>query len=259
MQLTKLLPIPLILGQAVDLAAGIPASPPKPAALAPVTVAAAYPTTTTKISTTTKSSTTVIQFINPRVVTIFTIITATTLIPGPVTALPATVVETVISHITFEYRTSYSDSAPSTSVSTAVITVPSTWIVARPQATDLAAGTSADALPCDDNNNCATTKAQAAAAADPRCDALGLETGCQGQCEERDDDDGGAWWCYQLYVADYSEASLRMGRACWGGDDRYEQLNTPCVAGDHRVACTPCQGLDGSWGALNWTGPANNP
>jgi hypothetical protein len=253
MKLNNLFTAALIACHAVSPAAGLPAST-EPAPV-PSPAAADYATTTTVISSTTESSTSLIQFINPRVVTIITTITATTLRPGPVTSFPATVVETVVSHITFEFRTSYTDGGRTTSMSSAVVTVPATWIVAAPRPTDLAAGTTADELPCSADGCTTEVQERTREDSDPRCDALGLQTGCQGQCEERE----GAWWCYQLYLADYRDAKLRMGRACWGADNRYEQLNSPCVASDRKVACTACGGLDDSWGALNWTGPADNP
>lgn len=254
MLFNKLFPISLVLGYAATPAAALPAKTETVQALAAAT--AEYAATTTVISTTTESSTTVVQFISPRVVTIITTITATSLRPGPVTSFPATVVETVVSHITFEFRTSYQDGGRTTSLSSAVVTEPSTWVVTAPRATDLAEGMTADALPCGGADSCtAEMQERAQEDGDPRCNALGLQTGCQGQCERRD----GAWWCYQLYLSDYRDAKLRMGRVCWGEDNRYEQLNTPCVAGDRKVACTACGGLDDSWGALNWTGPAGNP
>jgi hypothetical protein len=91
--------------------------------------------------------------------------------------------------------------------------------------------------------------------ADPQCLALGLETGCQGQCQLHAD---GSFWCLQLYYQTYKDSSLRMGRACWGGKNQYYQLNTPCIAGDYQVACRPCQGQDQSWRALNWSGPGSD-
>jgi len=212
--------------------------------------AAAYQTTSTKVSVATHSQTAAVQWISPRVVTMLTTISATSLIPGPVTALPATVVETVISRITFEFRTTYAPELtalrPTTSYSSVAITVPHTWVVSPARPSHLARAAS---VPC---GACATG---ANATTAGRCDAQGLRTGCQRQCEQRD----GAWWCYRIYTSEYSDAGLRMGRACWGPGGRYEQLNEPCEQGDYAVGCVACKGVDDSWSAINWSGPAGNP
>jgi len=102
--------------------------------------AAYYPTTTTKISSTTTSKVQdPVLFISARQMTLFTTITATSLIPGPITAFPATVVETQISRITFEFRTTYNEPAISgsrtTSFSSYTFTTSKTVIFAGP--TDL--------------------------------------------------------------------------------------------------------------------------
>jgi len=209
-----------------------------------------YQTTATKVSVATHTQTAQVQWISPCVVTMLTTISATSLLAGPVMVLPAMVVETVISRITFEFRTTYAPQPsavpPTTWYSSVTISVPHTWIVspARPSHLPRAAP-----IPCE------ACSVDVPATSAGHCAALALQTGCQGQCDQRD----GAWWCYRLYTSDYSDAELRMGRACWGAGGRYEQLNEPCERGDYAVGCVPCKGTDDSWGAINWSGPAENP
>jgi hypothetical protein len=201
----------------------------------------AYETTKTAVWSTTETHVISPGWVGPSVVTGITTRMATTLEPGPVTSYPATVIETILSTVTYEYRITRSDGSSSTSFSSGTYTVPSTWVVSKPQASDLASGTSMGSLPCD------SCPAQSWVP-DSQCVAKGLDTACQGQCQQR----YGDWWCYHMYYSDYSNSAFRMGRACWGGDGEYLQLNTPCVDSDHQMACTPCQGLNYSWGAVEW-------
>ncbi|KAK3376774.1 hypothetical protein B0T24DRAFT_592414 [Lasiosphaeria ovina] len=216
--------------------------------LATSKAAAASLATKTRIWSTTESSVTYYQFINPRKITLITTKTVTSYEPS-VATLPTTVTEMVVSHVTWEDRISYSNGDRSTSITSFVATVPETWAVAKPQPTDLPAGTGAGAaeLQCSEELN----PGRPEAAADPLCTAHGLKTGCQGQCALRDN----SWWCFEMHERDYTNAALRMGRACWGGNLEFRQLNTPCVVGDVGMACVPGQGLNTSWGAVNWEGP----
>ncbi|TPX12607.1 uncharacterized protein E0L32_000784 [Thyridium curvatum] len=199
---------------------------------------------TVRVWSTVQSTVTAIPFINPRRMTVYTTQTVTSLQDAPrPTVFPTTVVETAIMSITWESRVTYlDDGATTTEFSSTTATVPSTWVVAgAPQPTNLAVG-----------RDPACGKSPIAAAAEaPQCASRGLHTGCQGQCQLRD----GAFWCLLMGYADYKVDSLKMGRACWGGDNQFEQLNTPCLEGDQRTACTADKGLDDSWGAVNWIGP----
>ncbi|KAK3937156.1 hypothetical protein QBC46DRAFT_344895 [Diplogelasinospora grovesii] len=245
--------------------------------------------TRTRIWSTVESTITYYQFINPRKITLYTTKTVTSLEPYyyPITSFPTTVTEVVISHVTWEGRTTYSNGETSTSVTSFVVTNPETWVVSQPRETDLPAGVGADELPCGDcpsTSSSGTTSTLSSSGSsgsgsvlgsgtetgvgevqvDVRCEALGLRTGCQGQCASRygNGENGGGeggeeslWWCYQMHEREYTNPSLRMGRACWGGNLQFVQLNEPCVQGDRAVACVPCQGVNASWGAVNWSGP----
>ncbi|KAK3313270.1 hypothetical protein B0H66DRAFT_389492 [Apodospora peruviana] len=224
--------------------------------------AGAWPTRT-KIWSTVESSVTAIQWVNPRKATQFTTKTVTTLEPRPTFAsYPGTVTEIVISHVTWEGRTTSSNGDTSTSVTSFVATVPETWVVSRPSSTPrkagaqpLPAGTKEGGLPC--GGGCSSSSSgRPSGGEDPLCEATGMRTGCQGQCVMHEENE---WWCYMLHQRDYKYPEMRMGRACWGPGGRYRQLNTPCLVGDVGMACVPCQGLDSSWGAGSWEGPeANN-
>ncbi|KAK3384978.1 hypothetical protein B0H63DRAFT_449073 [Podospora didyma] len=219
---------------------------------APLSAAA----TKTRIWSITESTVTYYQFINPRKVTLLTTKTVTSLEPWPAfSVFPTTVTEVVISHVTWEDRTTYSNGGgSSTSITSFVATVPETWVVSQPRRTDTPAGTRPDDLQCE--NTCAPPVADDHGGdgdGDPVCVERGLHTGCQGQCAQREE--GGPWWCYQMHQRDYVHVPMRMGRACWGGDLQYRQLNTPCEAGDVAVGCVKCQGWNYTWGAVNWEGP----
>src|SRR5512140_1105944 len=87
-----------------------------------------------------------IVWINSRRITSYTTATMTAYEPGPVTGpFPATVTQTVVSHITLEDRTTYLDAAgddsrrPTTSRTEWIETTGQVWIVSPARATDLAA------------------------------------------------------------------------------------------------------------------------
>jgi hypothetical protein len=233
-----------------------PLSQPEAPAVSQPTLAPApsYVTTMTIYSSTLISTTHLQMWISPRFEYVTSWRTVTSLIPGPVTQVPATVTCAVITHGIIERTTVFLDiSATFISTSTYTATVPETWVVAPSQATHVPAGTSPSQLRCSD---CVSSNpALGAPEENLKCVSKGLQTGCQGQCQLRED---GNFWCLQLYYQTWTDPLLRMGRACWGGKNRYEQLNTPCIAGDYGVACTPCHGLNAGWVALNWTGPGSN-
>ncbi len=125
-------------------------------------------------------------------------------------------------------------------------TVPETYGLFRPAPTHLAAGTRAADLPCDE-----ACPASAPPEPDAECEARGLHTGCQGQCSLGDD---GAFWCLQRWYRTRDQAPA-MGRACWGGQLQYVQLMKPCLVGDYRIGCAPCQGLNVSYRPRSLDGP----
>ncbi len=197
--------------------------------------------------------------------------TVTSLEPGPILPpYPATVVETVISRVTWEERITYSPGGPpepTTSRTSVTVTAPETWIVSHPtqqmSQAFLPAGTNRDAIPCGAgtftggmpstppvSEQC--EEARRLAPADETCTASGLRTACLGQCQLREDNE---WWCYQMQEREYQDESRRMGRACWGGNLRFRQLNAPCLVGDVALGCVPCRGTDISWGPVYWEGP----
>ena len=195
--------------------------------------------------------------------------TVTELQPGPVTGpFPATVTQTAITQAVWEDRVTYLSAGPSgsgsgsgsgspsasTSVTAYVYTDRQAWVVSPPRpGMDLPpapAGT-AESLACGGATSCPASEADP----HPECEARGLRTACNGgQCELRA---GGAeWWCYQMWQREGSDASRRMGRACWGADGTFRQLNVPCAQGDVEVGCVPCQGESaGGWAAVRWEGP----
>lgn len=205
-----------------------------------------YPTTITSVWSSTESSTTSPGPLGAvQKVVVITTLTVTLLEPHPtpIVSYPATLIQTAITSRTYDYRITYSslDGPVSTSISSGVYTVPSTWVLHPAQPTDLAVGIEMSALPCDE---CPIASSWTV---DSRCAAKGLDTACQGQCKLRDD----TWWCYKMYYSDYG-SDVQMGRVCWGNATYYEQLLEPCIAGDHRLACVPCKGQDVSWGAVTW-------
>ncbi|KAK3400587.1 hypothetical protein B0T20DRAFT_404766 [Sordaria brevicollis] len=115
------------------------------------------------------------------------------------------------------------------------------------------------------------TREEAAVLEDPTCLSSNLTTGCQGQCLWKPSlspdtpspaTGPGTYWCLHIHPYQYSDPSLRMGRACWGSFLRYRQLNKPCLVGDVGMACLPCVnggdgavgGRDQSWDAVFWEG-----
>jgi hypothetical protein len=186
--------------------------------------------------------------------------------PWPVTGpFPVTVTQTVIAQGTLEQRlttlyyaaTDYTYSSSHTEIQSWKSTGGQTWVVRRPQETDLPAGKTAACAgwtsSCYRDGN-GGREAETEPEPDPACEARGLRTACnEGQCELRRE--GKEWWCYQMWESDWSNSSLRMGRTCWGGDREFRQLNVPCVRGDVEVGRVPCQGINTTWGAWNWDGP----
>jgi hypothetical protein len=146
------------------------------------------------------------------------------------TSYPLTKVLTELSTVTYSERVVFGGTEPDyTSSSTAIVTAPRTWVLHAPPApTDLPVGAS---LP-----SCDASCPPAGWTPDPRCEALGLDTACQGQCRQRD----GVWWCYRRYRLEGPEVA--MGRVCWGNQTLLGELLEPCVVTDHRVQCVPCKG-----------------
>ena len=109
-------------------------------------------------------------------------------------------------------------------------------MVNKPQPTDMAAGVSLADVPCGPCSN-ATSSYRTA----PECDALQLDTACQGQCAM----EKGYWWCRKLQgiVELGLNPEYQMGRVCWGNTSFYHQLMTPCVQGDHQFECLSCTGV----------------
>lgn len=222
------------------------AVPQKPAATARQL---AYPTTLTSITSQTSSNT---AYPNPAWPIIYqaaytTVQTVTLLEPWTAapTRFPYTLVQTVITRRTVTYAVTPCrmpcGTPPMTSIGATTQTALSTWLLHAPAPTDLGVDLKVASLPCAE---CASS----AYAPDPRCEALGLDTGCQGQCRMRD----GMWWCLRRRYLDGSE--LEMGRACWGNGDQFQQLATPCVVGDHALGCEPCKGKVISYSPVEWLG-----
>ncbi|KAH8881325.1 hypothetical protein GQ53DRAFT_832511 [Thozetella sp. PMI_491] len=201
-----------------------------------------YPTTVTRISSSTLTEITPYNPVLPvpwYSKTVISTVTVTLLEPWPAspTSFPYTMLQTAVKHSTIESRLVVTISAPpETSFSYATVTGTSTWILWRPAVTDMPAGGSGSCSEC----------VASSPTPDPRCERLGLDTACQGQCEQRD----GLWWCYRRYYSDPS--SLAMGRACWGNKTEYAQLLTPCIGTDHALPCMPCKGKDYAWNSVNW-------
>ncbi|KAM7186453.1 hypothetical protein V8F20_011388 [Naviculisporaceae sp. PSN 640] len=236
-----------VAGAAAGAAAEIP-----PAAASPLAEAATK--TRTKIWSTTESSVTFNQWIYPHKATLYTTKTVTSFEPRPTfTSYPGTVIQTVISHVRLEDRYTYSDGRTTTSTTAYVATVPETWVVSKPTAAAKPlTGTRPGSLACKENKDGSSCHSPAQNE-DPICQAAGLKTGCQGQCVRHEEDD--EWWCYMMHQRDYVYPELRMGRACWGAGLRFRQLNVPCLEGDLGMGCVACEGLDYTWGAVNWEGP----
>lgn len=234
--------------------AGSPAAPAAletaPAAASPL--AEAPTKTQTKIWSTTESSVTYNQWINPYKATLYTTKTVTSFEPRPTFAsYPGTVIQTVVSRVRLEDRYTYSDGRTTTSTTSYVVTVPETWVVSKPTPAAKPL-TGAGSLSCEENKDRPTCHSSAQQE-DPLCQAAGLKTGCQGQCVRHEEED--EWWCYMMHQRDYVHPEMRMGRACWGAGLRYRQLNVPCLESDLGMGCVACEGLDYTWGAVNWEGP----
>ncbi|OCL02218.1 hypothetical protein AOQ84DRAFT_229440 [Glonium stellatum] len=208
----------------------------------------AYPTTITKVWS---STTTSIMYPNPAFAIFSNMIYITTMTvtlfepwPSMPTVFPYTLVQTELDDMTISTLVNTSGT-PTTYVQSTKYTVSSTWVLNQPAPTDLAAGTTVDALPCSE----CTPEGWAP---DERCTRHNLDTACQGQCDLRE----GLWWCYKRY---YNQPGAPvMGRVCWGNNDtagqmfEYAQLAEPCKKTDHRVQCVPCKGLESNWEAGNW-------
>ncbi|KAK4218370.1 hypothetical protein QBC37DRAFT_383549 [Rhypophila decipiens] len=231
--------------------------------LAAAAAAAASTKTTTKIRSTTESTVDFNPHLRPWRVTRYTTVTVTSYEPRPTFAsYPGAVVQKVVSSVTIEERYTFiqENSSSSTGVTSWAVTVPETWVISRPTAAaakPLPAGTSARDLPCgggggsqdDDGQSCVPSSSQG----DPLCQASGLRTSCMGQCVRHEEEN--EWWCFVMHQRDYPQ--LAMGRACWGGggDQRFRQLNVPCLEGDLALGCSACGGLDYSYAPLKWEGP----
>lgn len=163
--------------------------------------------------------------------------TVTLIETDDITSFPTAEVVTAFSDI--YYRDILMGLDTSTYTQSSRYTILSTYSIYLPQPTDLAPGTRDEDLPCSD---CPLQQVEQ----DPRCTALGLDTACVGQCDQRD----GVWWCYDMKYNDY--ISNPLGRACWGNFSLFHLLVEPCIVGDHRAGCTPCQGQDYSWGPVTW-------
>lgn len=201
-----------------------------------------YPTTITRVWSATNTQ---ITPYNPMLPvdyyskTVISTVTVTILEPWPAppSAFPYTMRQTAISRSTVESRMLKTLNSPTvTYITTGTATGTSAWVLWPPRPTDMAVGAR---LPCQE---CEPQGWES----DPRCENLGLDTACQGQCEKKD----GLWWCYQRYYTDGQD--LAMGRVCWGNSTEYAQLVEPCIATDHQVACKPCKGKDISWNSVNW-------
>jgi len=186
--------------------------------------------------------------------------TITVLEPGPVTQgpFPATVTQTAVTSATVDTTISFvgsgaADRAIETSSTSWVYISAETWLVSPPKATDLTpARAKGESLACADAKVCRAGGAVEGLNEDEACEAAGLRTGCLGQCEMRWD---GNWWCYRMWQRESNDIGKRMGRACWGGDLRFRQLNVPCVDSDVGMGCVPCQGVDSTWAPVYWDGP----
>jgi hypothetical protein len=199
-----------------------------------------YPSTFTSIYSSTGTSVQLNPLAPMTRIEIITTATFTLLEPRGATSFPASVIQTVTSVVEFTYLATPGAGPIITSTGTDRFVNPTTWVLYQPEATDLPAGTTLEDLPC---NECSTAAIQE----DRQCAALSLETACQGQCDMRD----GIWWCRHMRVLE-DGTPAQMGRACWGGDEQYGQLMTPCVSGDYRIGCTPCEGRASGWLPTNW-------
>ncbi|KAM7185129.1 hypothetical protein V8F33_012575 [Rhypophila sp. PSN 637] len=235
-------------------------SPPPPEMTPAAVIPLAAAKTTTKIRSTTESTVDFDPHLRPWRVTRYTTVTVTSYEPRPAFAsYPGTVVQKVVSSVTIEERYTFiQGNTSSTGVTLWAVTVPETWVISRPTAQPLPAGTSAQDLPCggggsqnDGQSSCIPSSSSQEE--DPLCQASGLRTGCMGQCVRHEEQN--EWWCFMMHQRDYPQ--LAMGRACWGGggDQRFRQLNVPCLEGDLPLGCSACGGLDYGYAPLKWEGP----
>ncbi len=204
-----------------------------------------YPTTLTSVWSVTEAQTLASGLDSP----FFQLVVETrqtVMLVEPWTAAPVqfpyTLVQTALTTATTDYLVTRFAGGPVTS-SRFVHTyhVPSTWVLWPPAPTDLPA---AAAVPCGE---CPSAGGGGAVEEqDPECEALGLDTACQGQCGLRD----GLFWCLQRRYTD--RADMAMGRACWGNSTSYKQLLSPCRLNDHQVACVPCSGRNTAWEGTSW-------
>ncbi|ERT00410.1 uncharacterized protein SPSK_09775 [Sporothrix schenckii 1099-18] len=142
------------------------------------------------------------------------------------TSYPATVVQVAVTTHELVHGTAPSrvTAAPS------VETHSSTWILHKPQSTD---------LPRHDQGLCGNCTQPATWAPAASCVAQNQTTGCVRQCAQRD----GLWYCFRQ--DDWYEENV-MGRVCWWlnpfyGTTEFKMLGTPCVDGDRHVDCAACE------------------
>ncbi|TLS28658.1 hypothetical protein PpBr36_01935 [Pyricularia pennisetigena] len=260
------------------------------AAIRPAAAIPATPTAKTTVSTTcTTSSTTHNSLLDlgyPGYDTMTRIATTTTtIIEPPLPAPPPTItangpVATVLeTHMVAGTDTTYlvrSKTSTSTRFSAWSYTTTRTWIVhpftAQPgsAAPAPAAPAAAGPTPVCPETSCANPSEEAdkvrsqREAADSRCAARNMETGCQAQqCQARRAGEGGEggdnyyhWWCLRISQMDFVFPELRMGRSCWSAaDNSFMQLNAPCLAADYQAGCRPCRGRDLGWNGANWIEP----
>jgi hypothetical protein len=141
------------------------------------------------------------------------------------TAYPATVVATGLTTHTYIVEGS--------TLPLSTETIFSTWMLHRPQPSD---------LPRYAKGICADCAQPAAYAPAPACAAAGNATACTRQCAQRD----GNWYCfYKGRDMMHFEENV-MGRVCswfnpFYGITEYIMLGTPCVEGDRMMDCAACE------------------
>lgn len=152
---------------------------------------------------------------------------------GSFPTYPATVVDHGTTTVHYSQFEVWTDKSVDSHSWTSTYTSATTFVVYKPQPTDMPAGLKVNDVPCGPCSNATATWK-----ADPQCDALGLDTACQGQCSLQN----GFWWCRQLQglVEMGLNPEYQMGRICWGNRTRYHQLLTPCINGDHQFECLSC-------------------
>jgi hypothetical protein len=165
---------------------------------------------------------------------------ATRLEPVP-TSFPTAVRVEIVSDVTIQETASMAAAPPAMSTYTAQLRDVQTWHLYQPQPTDLPATTNLE-------STCGSCRSQDYKP-DAKCEAMGLETACQAQCQQRD----GTWWCRSISQPLYNRGpDVRMGRACWGNETHYLQLNSPCRVGDPLIECVSCRGNLHNFVPKNW-------